>query len=85
MGLGSTYRTLGEYEASKRTLLAGLERFPDAVEMCVFLAMTLYNLGEHHASVATLLGVIADTTNDAETQGYALAIRFYAKDLDRRR
>lgn len=29
IGLGSTYRTLGEYEKSKRVFQEGIEKFPD--------------------------------------------------------
>jgi tetratricopeptide (TPR) repeat protein len=87
LGLGSTYRTLGRYEDAERTLRAGLARFPQAAEIRTFLAMTLYNLGNlgrHHEAMQLLLGVIADTTSDAELRDYERAIRFYAQDLDRR-
>lgn len=84
LGLGSTYRTLGRYTESKQTFLDGLERFPDAAELRVFLAMTQYNLAEFHNAMASLLNVIADTSTHAEIQGYERAIRFYAADLDRR-
>lgn len=52
--------------------------------MKVFLAMTLFNLAEYHEAVASLLGVIADTTADPETKSYERAIRLYAEDLNRR-
>jgi tetratricopeptide (TPR) repeat protein len=84
LGLGSTYRTLGKYEESKKTLLEGLTHFPDAQEMKVFLAMTLYNLGENHEAVSSLLKVIVDVAPDAEIQNYERAIRFYADDLNKK-
>jgi tetratricopeptide (TPR) repeat protein len=84
LGLGSTYRTLGQYAESKQTLLEGLRHFPEATEMRVFLAMALYNLAEYHEAVASLLCVIADTTSDSETKSYERAIRLYAEDLNRR-
>lgn len=83
LGLGSTYRTLGRYAESQQTLTAGLERFPEAAELRVFLAITCYNLMQHHTAVATLLRVIAETSADPAVQGYARAIYFYADDLDR--
>ncbi len=83
LGLGSTYRTLGMYQQSKQTFLVALDKFPEATEIKVFLAMTLYNLSEHHAATASLLQIIADTTTDAETQKYTRAIQLYAHDLDR--
>mgnify|MGYP001579741128 CR=1 FL=1 len=38
LGLGSTYRILGQYLESKKILLEGLEVFPEAGEMKIFLA-----------------------------------------------
>jgi tetratricopeptide (TPR) repeat protein len=83
LGLGSTYRTLGMYQQSKQTFLEALEKFPEATEIKVFLAMTLYNLSEHHAATASLLQIIADTTTHTEIQKYSRAIQLYAQDLDR--
>jgi len=84
LGLGSTYRTLGQYAESKRILQEGLSRFPDANEIKVFLAMTLYNLGENHEAVSSLLQVITDTTSDEKIESYERAIRFYAEDLNKK-
>jgi tetratricopeptide (TPR) repeat protein len=84
LGLGSTYRTLGQYAESKKILQAGLSHFPDANEMRVFLAMTLYNLGEHHEAVSSLIKAIAETTSDEKIQSYERAILFYAEDLDKK-
>lgn len=83
LGLGSTYRILGQYAESRQILLEGLKIFPEAREMKIFLAMTLYNLGEHHEAVSSLLKIIMDTTNNADIKNYERAIRFYANDLDK--
>jgi len=84
LGLGSTYRILGQYAESKKILLEGLKVFPEAGEMKTFLAMTLYNLGEHHEAVSSLLKIIMDTTSNANIKNYERAIRFYANDLDKK-
>lgn len=84
LGLGSTYRTLGQFEASKQIFERGILAFPQAQELRVFLAMTLYNLADHHLAMSMLLEVIADTSADDEIQSYQRAIRLYAQDLDRR-
>ncbi len=84
LGLGSTYRILGQYAESKQILLEGLKIFPEAQEMKTFLAMTLYNLGEHHEAVSSLLKVIMDSTTDMNIKGYERAIRFYADDLHKK-
>lgn len=84
LGLGSTYRTLGLYAESKKILLEGLNRFPEADEMKVFLAMTLYNLGEHHEAVSSLVKLVAETTSDENILNYGRAILFYAEDMNKK-
>ncbi len=84
LGLGSTYRTLGQYAESKKILLEGLSNFPDANEMKIFLAMTLYNLGENHEAVSSLLKIIVDAASDEGIKNYERAIRFYADDLNKK-
>lgn len=84
LGLGSTYRTLGQYAESKKILLEGLAHFPDANEMRVFLAMTLYNLGENQEAMSSLLKVTVETTSDEGIKNYERAIRYYADDLDKK-
>ena len=82
LGLGSTYRTLGRYEESLETLRRGVAEFPDYAPLKAFLAMTLYNCGEHKEAVSTLLNLVLDTTDDAEVKSYSRAIALYARDLD---
>jgi tetratricopeptide (TPR) repeat protein len=83
LGLGSTYRTLGQYEQSLRVLAEGLEKFPLAQELHVFHAMTLYNLGRNKEAVQSLLNVLADYSSDENIQPLGKAIKLYAQDLDR--
>ena len=84
LGLGSTYRTLGQYAESKKILLEGLSRFPNANEMKVFFAMTLYNLGENHEAVSSLLKLVTETSSDEKIRDYERAILFYADDLNKK-
>ena len=83
LGLGSTYRALGRYIEAEATLRLGLQRFPQANEMKVFLAMTLHNLGQSKAAVECLLTVLAETSSDRGIQAYRRAIAFYAQDIER--
>jgi tetratricopeptide (TPR) repeat protein len=83
LGLGSTYRTLGRYTEAQVTLRQGLERFPEANEIKIFLAMTLHNLGQSKAAVECLLTVLANTSSDSDVQTYRRAILFYAEDIER--
>ena len=81
VGLGSSYRVLGKYDESKRVLEEGLQKFPQAHEIRVFLAMTLHSLQQDPESTSRLLQVIADTATDAQVKAYEPAIRFYAENL----
>lgn len=83
LGLGSTYRTLGRYAEAEATLRRGLERFPAAREMKVFLAMVEHNLGRSKAAVERLLVLLAETSDDEAIRSYRGAIEFYAQDIDR--
>lgn len=82
LGLGSTYRATGEYPASLRAFDDGLTEFPQANELMLFRAMTLYNPGENKRAVADLLLLLADTSSDPDIRGYQRAIRHYAADLN---
>ncbi|MEV5971395.1 tetratricopeptide repeat protein [Streptomyces sp. NPDC051921] len=83
LGLGSTYRTLGRYEAAVATLRRGTEEFPEDGALRAFLAMALYNTGEHHDAVRLLLRLLAETSDDPHVRQYHEAIAHYAEDLDR--
>lgn len=83
LGLGSTLRTIGEYEQAHATLTQGRQEFPAADEFPVFLAMTCYNLGQHHEAMRLLLTSLADTTGSTDLRAYDRAIRLYAGDLER--
>ncbi|MCM3600884.1 tetratricopeptide repeat protein [Robertmurraya korlensis] len=82
IGLGSTYRTLGEYEKSKDIFLKGSSIFPNSQAMRVFYSMTLYNLQKHTVAMENLLKCLIETTEDKEILRYKRAIGFYADKLD---
>ncbi|XXM74067.1 tetratricopeptide repeat protein [Lysinibacillus sphaericus] len=83
LGLGSTYRTLGEYEHAKQVLLNGMERFPDHNALKLFYSMTLHNTKEHDEAMEILLNLLAETSEDKTIQSYRKAIEFYAGQLDK--
>lgn len=82
LGLGSTYRALGDYEKSKDVFLKGMELFPDNYAIQVFYSMTLYNLKEHSKAMELILKCLINTTNDTELLSYKRAINFYSDKLD---
>lgn len=82
LGLGSTYRTLGEYEKSQLVFEKGIGRFPENKALTVFYSMTLYNMNEHSQAMELLLTCIGESSQDSTIEPYKKAIRFYADQLD---
>ncbi|MFC5705939.1 tetratricopeptide repeat protein [Aeromonas eucrenophila] len=84
LGLGSSYRSTGQYAEALAAFEQGQAHFPEANEFRVFGAMARYNLGQHKEGMETLLGVLAETTADPALVTYRRAMALYAEDLDRR-
>lgn len=82
LGLGSTYRGLGEYQQAEETLRQGLSEYPHSRALQVFLAMALYNTGKHKEAMELALTNLAETTADPSLQYYKRGIIFYAQHLD---
>ena len=82
LGMGSTYRCIGEYRTSIETFQRALELFPDSHEFNVFLGMAYYNIGEYAIALELLLNSLADTSSDEGILRYQRAIRFYSDKLD---
>jgi tetratricopeptide (TPR) repeat protein len=82
IGLGSTYRTLGQYEKSHDIFLKGLGLYPDNKAIKVFFSMTSYNLHHHKQAMEILLNCLVETSADEDIHKYKKAISFYADKLD---
>lgn len=82
LGLGSTYRTLGDYEKSKQLLAQASHEYPENKEFLVFLAMAQHNLGEHSQAMELLLRLLADTSVDKGIRSYSKAISYYSDKLE---
>ena len=82
LGLGSTYRTLGDYSRSRELLEQGIQAFPGRAEFKAFLAMTLHNLDAHSEAMELLLKLLAETSDDPGIRSYSTAIKFYADKLE---
>ncbi len=82
LGMGSTYRCIGEYKKAYDTFQQAIQLFPERHEYRTFLAMTYYNLGEPAKAMELLLNSLAETSNDAGVIKYKNAIQFYADKLD---
>jgi tetratricopeptide (TPR) repeat protein len=82
LGLGSTYRCLGQYEESAQILRQGVQQFPGSRQFEAFLALTLYNLGEHAPAMELLIRNLAETSEDESIRRYRRALLFYSDKLD---
>lgn len=82
IGLGSTYRVIGQFKQASSVFRSALLEFPDAHALQAFLAMTEYNLGQVNQSVGRLLKSLAATSSDASIQTFNRALRYYADHLD---
>jgi|SRR4026207_1461260 tetratricopeptide (TPR) repeat protein len=82
LGMGSTYRAIGEYQKSIDTFQHALTLFPSSHEFNVFLAMAYHNVGEHSKAMELLLNSLAATSKDDGIVRYQRAIRFYSDKLN---
>lgn len=82
LGMGSTYRCIGEYQKSIDTFQRARALFPNAHEFNVFLAMADYNIGEHSKAMELLLDSLVNSSRDEAILRYQRAIRFYSDKLD---
>ncbi|TKI88643.1 tetratricopeptide repeat protein, partial [Bacillus cereus] len=51
IGLGSTYRCIGEYEKAITVLEAGVKKFPENAPMKVFLSLAKYNVNDQESAM----------------------------------
>ncbi len=82
MGLGSTYRGLGEYQQAEESLRRGVREFPHNRAIQVFLAMALYNLQDYKEAMELVLANLMETTSDEKLQYFKRGISYYALHLD---
>ena len=82
LGLGSTYRVLGEYQQAEETLRRGGKEFPDNRALQVFLVSTLYNKRQHKEAMELVLVNLLETTSDEKLQYFKRGLLYYASHLD---
>ena len=81
IGLSSVLRATGDSKRAADLLRSARLQFPDNREFDVFLALALYDLGQHVEAMQLLLTTIADTADDPGLTAYQRTIRFYATRL----
>jgi len=81
LGLGSSYRCVGEAGRAVATLRKAAARFPRDRALRPFLAMALHSVGEHGQAIGLLLRELAQTSADPGIQRYRSALVYYAREL----
>ncbi|WP_274648752.1 tetratricopeptide repeat protein [Paenibacillus humicola] len=82
LGLGSTYRALGNYQEAVETLRRGVRKFPNNRAIQVFLAIALYNTQNYKEAMELVLINLMETTSDEKLQFFKRGISYYAEHLD---
>jgi len=82
LGLGSTYRGLGNYQQAEETLRRGVKEFPHNRALQVFLAMALYNMQHYKEAMELVLTNLMETTSDEKLQYFKRPLAYYASHLD---
>jgi tetratricopeptide (TPR) repeat protein len=82
LGLGSTYRALGEYQNAVGTLRRGLSEFPQSRPLQVFLSLALYNTQQYKEAMELALINLLETTSDESLQYYKRGLLYYATHID---
>ncbi len=80
--LGSTLRVVGEHEEAVETLERAVDEFPENRSARVFLALAHYSNGDADLAVSDLLGLLLETTTDADILAYADALDYFKDNLD---
>ncbi|GHO71808.1 hypothetical protein KSD_57760 [Ktedonobacter sp. SOSP1-85] len=82
MGLGSTYRGLGEYEKAVATLRRGMREFPQNRAIQIFLSMSLYNSQQYKEAMELALTNLLETTTDEKLLYFKRGLEYYSTHLD---
>jgi tetratricopeptide (TPR) repeat protein len=82
LGLGSTYRCLGDYINSERVLKKGMSLFPENAALRVFYALTHFNLKNYSNAVKLLMKELVRTSADEKIKSYGRALLFYSDKLN---
>lgn len=82
LGLGSTYRCIGQFEKSIQVFNEAIKEFPADRSFRVFRSLSLHNLGKSSEALGELLIQLLDTTSDSSIKTYDRALRLYAEDVN---
>jgi tetratricopeptide (TPR) repeat protein len=84
LGLGSTYRCLGEYAKSLAVFERAIKLYPENRAFRVFKSLCDYNVGHADVAIRALLTELVETTNSEDIKQYGRALLFYSDKLDQK-
>ncbi|TDL38283.1 tetratricopeptide repeat protein [Macrococcoides bohemicum] len=82
LGLGSSYRLIGEYEKAVKVLEKGVELYPTNKALQTFLSIAYYNVGNYKESLEITLNNLVDTSKDEKIRFFNRPLKFYANHLE---
>lgn len=82
LGLGSSYRLLGNYEDAKKIYELAVKEYPQNRAIQTFLSITYYNLGEYKRAMELALGNLIETSNDEKIKFFSRPLKYYSEHLD---
>lgn len=74
LGLGSTFRCVGEFKRSIEVFQSAIDRYPDNASFKVFLALSQFELGQTRVAFSGILRQLAVTTGDINVTSYKRAL-----------
>ena len=81
LGLGSSYRLLGELDRADSSLTQGRTQYPANREFEVFLALLRHDQGRPAEALQLALGVLIDTSEDIGVTAHQRAVRHHVAAL----
>ncbi len=81
LGLGSSYRLLGQLDRADSALAQGRAQFPTNREFEVFLALLRHDQDRPAEALQLALGVLLDTSEDIGITAYQRALRHHVAAL----
>ncbi|QYA44826.1 tetratricopeptide repeat protein [Macrococcoides bohemicum] len=82
LGLGSSYRLVGEYEKAVKVLKTGVKLYPTNKALQTFLSIAYYNVGNYKEALEITLNNLVDTSDDEKIKFFNKPLKFYANHLD---
>ncbi len=82
IGLGSSYRAIGEFEKALEVFNKAEQLFPINSATKVFKSITLYNCVINDLAVSNLIKILLENTNNFDIKKFEKALLYFSDHLD---